>query len=73
MTRAAKTAFAVLAAAAVLLAAGCATDLGGARVSARLGTRIPGQIVQNGDGTAYQIDRIDPPGNTIFFIVRGRY
>jgi hypothetical protein len=73
MNRAARTTLALFLLAAALLAAGCATEIGGARVSARVGTRIPGQIVQNGDGTAYQIDKIDPRGDAVFFIVRGRY
>ena len=74
MSRAAKTALVLVSlAAAALLAVGCATDIGGARISARIGTRIPGHIYQKGDGTAYQIETIDPPGDALFFIVRGRY
>jgi hypothetical protein len=74
MSRAAKIAFAFISlAAAALVIAGCATDIGGARVSARVGTRIPAAIYQNGDGTAYQIEAIDPPGSSFFLIVRGRY
>jgi len=74
MGRAAKIALVLaLLALAALLQVACATNIGGARISARVGTRIPAHIYQNGDGTAYQIEAIDPPGDALFLIVRGRY
>ena len=63
----------IVLAAVTLLAAGCATEIGGVRVSARPATRIPGTVYRDVDGTARQIPAVDPKGNAIFFIVRGRY
>jgi hypothetical protein len=74
MSRAARTALLSLAlGAAALLAAACATEIGGARISARVATRIPGYVYQGGDGAPHQIEPIDPKGDALFFIVRGRY
>lgn len=72
MNRFGKYAIAVLSVFALLFSA-CATDIGGARVTARVGTRLPGYIWSSADGEAHQIEPVDPSGDTLFFIVRGRY
>ena len=63
----------VLLAALAAAASGCVREIGGARVSARVGTRIPGVVYSQGDGTPAQIEPVDPPGDAVFLIVRGRY
>jgi len=74
MNRAGRTVTVLLAlAAALLLSVACATDIGRARVSARVGTRIPGYVYQGADGTPHQIEPIDPEGDAVFLILRGRY
>ena len=74
MSRAAKTALLFLALAlTALLQTACATNIGGARISARIGTRIPGYVYAGGDGTPHQIEPVDPSGDALFLIVRGRY
>lgn len=57
----------------LLLAASCATEIAGVRISARPATRIPGTVYQDVDGTTRQIPAVDPSGDTVFIVVRARY
>jgi len=72
MSRLGRIVFFLLALAA-LISTACATNVGSARVSARIGTRIPGTVYSGADGTPHQIEPVEPRGDALFLIVRGRY
>jgi len=71
-TRKILVALAVMMSAALLLS-GCSTTIGGVRLSGRVGTRIPGGFIADGDGDPQWVPPIEPPGDSLFVIVRGRY